>query len=115
MDEFEALTEPGALGRIVASILNDLPTGSLTLFVTHLAREILPHLKTPIRIDGIEAKGIDDQGNLVVDRQPVFNHMGTSTPHFIISRLSKRAKNKRLQKAYQNMIALLEAGSRQSA
>jgi hypothetical protein len=113
MDEFEALTEPGALGRIVASILNDLPTGSLTLFVTHLAREILPHLRTAIRIDGIEAKGIDDQGNLVVDRQPVFNHMGTSTPHFIISRLLKRAKNKRLQKAYQDMIALLEAGSRQ--
>jgi len=111
MDEFEALTEPGALGRIVASILNDLPKGSLTLFVTHLAREILPHLKTPVRVDGIEAKGIDDQGNLIVDRQPIFNHLGTSTPHLIISRLSKRAKSKGLQKVYQDMISLLEVGT----
>jgi hypothetical protein len=110
MDEFEALTEPGAVGRIVASILNDLPKGSLTLFVTHLARETLPHLKTHIRVDGIEAKGIDEEGNLIVDRQPIFNHLGTSTPHLIIIRLSKRTKNKRLQKAYQDMINLLETG-----
>ncbi|MCJ7631309.1 hypothetical protein MUP77_02740 [Candidatus Bathyarchaeota archaeon] len=110
MDEFEALTEPGAVGRIVASILNDLPSGSLTLFVTHLARETLPHLKTQIRVDGIEAKGIDEVGNLIVDRQPIFNHLGTSTPHLIISRLLKRTKNKRLQKAYQDMIDLLETG-----
>ncbi|MBI4258654.1 MAG: hypothetical protein HY619_06845 [Thaumarchaeota archaeon] len=111
MDEFEALTEPGALGRIIASVLNNLPKGSLTLFVTHLAREILPHLKTSVRVDGIEAKGIDGQGNLIVDRQPVFNHMGTSTPELIISKLSKKAKSKRLQKAYQDMIRLLEAGT----
>lgn len=111
MDEFEALTEPGALGRIIASVLNNLPKRSLTLFVTHLAREILPHLKTSIRVDGIEAKGIDDQGNLIVDRQPIFNHLGTSTPELIISKLSKKAKSKRLQKVYQDMIRLLEAGT----
>ena len=111
MDEFEALTEPGALGRIIASLLNDLPKGSLTLFVTHLAREILPYLRTPVRVDGIEAKGIDEKGNLVVDRQPVFIHLGTSTPELIISKLAKKTKSKRLQKVYQNMIELLETRS----
>jgi len=111
MDEFEALTEPGALGRIIASLLNDLPKGSLTLFVTHLAREILPYLRTPVRVDGIEAKGIDEKGNLIVDRQPVFIHLGTSTPELIISKLAKKTKSKRLQKVYQNMIELLETRS----
>lgn len=115
MDEFEALTEPGALGRIIASVLNNLPKGSLTLFITHLSREILPHLKTSVRVDGIEAKGIDDQGNLIVNRQPIFNHMGTSTPELIISKLSKKAKSKRLQKVYQDMIRLLEAGTPSAA
>jgi dsDNA-specific endonuclease/ATPase MutS2 len=111
MDEFEALTEPGALGRIIASLLNDLPKGSLTLFVTHLAREILPYLRTSVRVDGIEANGIDDKGNLIVDRQPVFNHLGTSTPELIISKLAKKTNSKRLQKVYRNMIELLETRS----
>ncbi len=115
MDEFEALTEPGALGRIIASLLNDLPKGSLTLFVTHLAREILPYLKAPVRIDGIEAKGIDDRGNLIVDRQPVFNHLGTSTPELILSKLAAKTKSKRLGKVYQNMIELLIARKPASA
>ena len=109
MDEFEALTEPGALGRIIASLLNDLPKGSLTLFVTHLAREILPYLRAPVRVDGIEAKGIDDKGNLIVDRQPVFNHLGTSTPELILGKLAAKTKSKRLRKVYQNMIELLVA------
>ncbi len=109
MDEFEALTEPGALGRIIASLLNDLPRGSLTLFVTHLAREILPYLRAPVRVDGIEAQGIDERGNLVVARQPVFNHLGTSTPELILSKLSAKTKSRRLQKVYQNMIELLVA------
>ena len=63
IDEFEALTEPGAAGRIVASIMNHIATGSsLVLLVTHLAAEILPHVKLPIRVDGIEAIGIDAKG-----------------------------------------------------
>jgi hypothetical protein len=92
LDEFEALTEPGAAGRIVASIINHVATGSSTvLLVTHLATEILPHVKLPIRVDGIEATGIDDakSGDLLVDRQPKFNHIGSSTPQHIIGRLSR--------------------------
>lgn len=92
MDEFEALTEPGAAGRIVASIINHVATSSSSvLLVTHLAAEILPHVKLPIRVDGIEATGIDDSkgGDLIVDRQPKFNHIGSSTPQHIIGKLSR--------------------------
>lgn len=91
MDEFEALTEPGAAGRIVASIINHVATGSSSiLLVTHLAAEILPHVKLPIRVDGIEATGIDEKGDLIVDRQPKFNHIGSSTPQHIIGKLSRK-------------------------
>jgi dsDNA-specific endonuclease/ATPase MutS2 len=93
MDEFEALTEPGAAGRILAGIMNTVATGSsLLLLVTHLARETLPHVKLPIRVDGIEAEGLDKDGDLIVDRQPKFNHIGSSTPKLIIMKLSKAAK-----------------------
>jgi dsDNA-specific endonuclease/ATPase MutS2 len=110
IDEFEALTEPGALGKIIASILNNLPKTTLTLFITHLAKEILPFLKRSIRIDGIEASGIDEKGNLIVNRQPIFNHLGTSTPELIIGKLLKRTKSKRLQKIYKNMVNNLQEG-----
>ena len=93
MDEFEALTEPGAAGRILAGIMNAVATSSsLLLLVTHLARETLPHVKLPIRVDGIEAEGLDKDGELIVDRQPKFNHIGSSTPKLIIMKLSKAAK-----------------------
>jgi dsDNA-specific endonuclease/ATPase MutS2 len=93
MDEFEALTEPGAAGRILAGIMNAVATGSsLLLLVTHLAQETLPHVKLPIRVDGIEAEGLDKDGELIVDRQPKFNHIGSSTPKLIIMKLSKSAK-----------------------
>ncbi len=93
MDEFEALTEPGAAGRILAGIVNTAATGSsLLLLVTHLARETLPHVKLSIRVDGIEAEGLDREGELIVDRQPKFDHIGSSTPKLIIMKLSKAAK-----------------------
>ncbi len=47
----------------------------------------------------------------MVDRQPVFNHMGTSTPELVIGKLARKTKNRRLQKVYGNMIGLLETGS----
>ena len=60
IDEFEALTEPGAAGRIIATMLNRAAIGnSLVLLVTHLARETLPHVKLTIRVDGIEVSGFD--------------------------------------------------------
>ncbi|MGA2664702.1 MAG: hypothetical protein ABSF83_07145 [Nitrososphaerales archaeon] len=112
MDEFEALTEPGAAGRILASIMNDAATGtSLLLLVTHLARETIPHVKLPIRVDGIEAEGLDREGELVVDRQPRFNHIGSSTPKLIIMKLAKAAKKSGDKALYADILGALEAES----
>ncbi|HVP23365.1 MAG TPA: hypothetical protein VMS77_05580 [Conexivisphaerales archaeon] len=106
IDEFEALTEPGAAGRIMAGMLNEAASGSsLVLVVTHLARETLPHVRLPIRVDGIEAKGLDQNGDLVVDRQPVFGHIGSSMPKLIIMKLSRSTRNRRVKALYDEILA----------
>jgi DNA mismatch repair protein MutS2 len=110
MDEFEALTEPGAAGRILATIMNEAAaSSSLILLVTHLARETLPYVKLPIRVDGIEARGLDVHGELIVDRQPRFNHIGSSTPKLIIMKLLQAAKKKNLQTLYRSILDSLES------
>ncbi len=109
IDELEALTEPGAAGRIIASIINRAATtSSLFLLVTHLAKETLPYVKFPVRVDGIEASGLDEKGELVVDRQPKFDHIGSSTPKLIIIKLSKTAKKKAVKALYDEVLASLE-------
>jgi DNA mismatch repair protein MutS2 len=111
MDEFEALTEPGAAGRILGGIMNTVATGSsLLLLVTHLARETLPHVRLPIRVDGIEAEGLDTEGELIVDRQPKFDHIGSSTPKLIIMKLAKSAK-KNDKALYRDILNSLESES----
>lgn len=110
MDEFEALTEPGAAGRILATIMNEAATSSsLVLLVTHLARETLPYVKLPIRVDGIEASGLNKEGELTVDRQPKFNHIGSSTPKLIVMKLAQSAKKKNVQTLYKSILNSLES------
>jgi hypothetical protein len=111
IDEFEALTEPGAMGRMMAALLNSMPRRALTVFVTHLAREIMPSLKVPFRVDGVEAKGVDERGELIVDRQPIFNHLGSSTPELVVERLRSLTSNRRLRRLYDDMLAALKAGA----
>ena len=115
LDEFEALTEPGAAGRILAAIINRSATSSsLTLIVTHLSMETLPYVKMPIRVDGIEAKGIDEKGEMIVVRQPRFNHVGSSTPKFIIKKLSRTEKKKGVKTLYEEVLLSLEGESNRS-
>jgi DNA mismatch repair protein MutS2 len=107
LDEFEALTEPGAAGRILAAIMNAVATSSsILLLVTHLARETLPHVRLPVRVDGIEATGLDSGGELVVDRQPRFDHIGSSTPKLILMKLSK-SSTKRDKQLYDSILKAL--------
>jgi hypothetical protein len=109
IDEFEALTEPGAAGRIMAAVLNEAASSSsLVLVVTHLARETLPHVRLPIRVDGIEAKGLDSKGDLLVNRQPVFGHIGSSMPKLIIMKLSRSTKNRRVKALYEEILASIK-------
>jgi dsDNA-specific endonuclease/ATPase MutS2 len=109
IDEFEALTEPGAAGRIMAAVLNEAASSSsLVLVVTHLARETLPHVRLPIRVDGIEAKGLDSAGDLIVNRQPVFDHIGSSMPKLIIMKLSRSTKDRRVKGLYEEILASIK-------
>jgi hypothetical protein len=89
VDELESITEPGASAKIIAGILESLSEESNTMavFVSHLADQILENTDVSIRVDGIEAKGLDDELNLIVDRNPVYNHIAKSTPELIVERL----------------------------
>ena len=41
------------------------------------------------RIDGIEARGLDEDYNLIVDHSPVLGKLANSTPELIIEKLAK--------------------------
>jgi len=88
-DEVEAMTELQAAGRILAYFLDRLVAGGgMALLVSHMATEILQAAKTPIRVDGIHARGLDEHNRLIVDRVPRMGEMARSTPELIVERLA---------------------------
>lgn len=88
VDELESFTEPGASAKIIAGILERLHAeGTPAIFVSHMAREIRDETAFDLPIDGIEAIGLED-GELVVDRSPVKNHLARSTPELIVEKLA---------------------------
>jgi len=94
-DELESITEPSAASRVLSGIFSLLLKNPLNygVFVTHLVEMIREELREDdlrnIRIDGIEAKGLDKDLELMVDRTPKFSFIARSTPELILSRLSK--------------------------
>src|SRR5687768_9317561 len=62
-----------------------------------------------IRVDGIEATGLDDQWRLVVDRTPRMGHFARSTPELIVQRLAATAKGPD-QALYADLLALFRPG-----
>jgi dsDNA-specific endonuclease/ATPase MutS2 len=114
VDELEAITEPGSAARIIGTFLNFLrSSNTLCVIVTHLGEDILSSIKSiegklpeDMRVDGIEAKGLDEYLELIVDRQPVFYKAGKSTPELIVERLSKTTDGKE-KEIYQKMVDVL--------
>lgn len=93
LDEVEGVTELEAAGRILGVFLDEVAqTGSLCVLVTHLPDEVLKHARVPVRVDGIDAVGLDDDFNLVVDRQPKTDHRARSTPELILRRVHARSR-----------------------
>lgn len=89
-DELEAMTELEAASKIVGTFIELLKeSGSFGVCVTHMAEQVSRY--TTVRVDGIEARGLDDQMNLVVDRSPRMNYHARSTPELILRRLQSRA------------------------
>ncbi len=78
-----------------------------------MAREIKDVTEIPVRIDGIEAKGLDEQLELVVDRTPRFGHLARSTPELIVERLTKLSKGKK-KEVYETILENL-TGARSDA
>lgn len=93
-DEMESISEPGASARVIAAFLDLLGKSphSVGLFVTHLAQLIAKYGKDKIRIDGIEAKGLSENLELIVNRTPVYNKYAKSTPELIVRRLQQISK-----------------------
>lgn len=91
-DELEAMTEPEAAAAIVATFLDRLrQEGSYAVVVTHAARAI--RQLADVRVDGIEAEGLDDAYNLVVNRTPRRGVVARSTPELILQRLQALREN----------------------
>ena len=92
-DELEAITEPGASARIIACMLDELNRRDcVAVFVSHLAEDVRRYAETPVRVDGIEAEGLDENNCLVVNRSPRYNYLARSTPELILDRLVRTAK-----------------------
>jgi len=105
-DELEAMTELEAASKIVGTFIEMLKdSGSYGVCVTHMAEEVSKY--TSVRIDGIEAKGLDEEYNLIVDRTPRMGYRARSTPELILQRLQKRASGKE-QKVYEAILKKFE-------
>ncbi|MEF8775473.1 MAG: DNA mismatch repair protein [Haloarculaceae archaeon] len=106
VDEFEAITEPGAAADLLHGLVTmTVDAEALGVFVTHLAADLEP-LPAVARIDGIFAEGLTPELALEVDYQPRFGTVGRSTPEFIISRLVAEASDRAERTGYR---ALAEA------
>lgn len=92
-DEVESVTELEAAGRILAFFADKLAeTDSLGVIVTHMAEPLLANVQTArLRVDGIEATGLDEENQLVVDRCPKMGVRARSTPELIVQRLVRMA------------------------
>lgn len=99
-DEIEAVTEPGAAAKILAALLDWFKEDEKTLFVivTHLGEDIEKHVSGGVRIDGINASGLDEKLNLVVNRNPALGSLAKSTPELIVERLYRITKQKEFYK-----------------
>ncbi|MFP4118713.1 MAG: MutS-related protein [Candidatus Woesearchaeota archaeon] len=94
-DEIESVTEPDIAAQIINTIITTVKeeNKSSMVLVTHMGKE-LAELGTPARFDGIQAKGLDKDFNLIVERNPVIGCIARSTPQLIIERLAKIKENK---------------------
>ena len=112
-DEVEAITEPGSAANVIAGLIEILQSDprTSTVICSHLAREIQEVTSVPLRIDGIEARGLDENLDLMVDRTPRFGALARSTPELIVERLSKLTKGPKkavYEKILENLNRLRE-------
>ena len=70
-----------------------------------MAKELINY--TDIRVDGIEAKGLDENYELIVDRTPKMNYLARSTPELILKRIYENS-NGCLKEVYGEILKKFE-------
>jgi DNA mismatch repair protein MutS2 len=111
VDELEAVTEANAAARIIAAFIEELlGNKAVAVIVTHMAEDIVSLLGRPkeLRIDGIEARGLDENYNLIVDRSPRYNYLARSTPELVVRRLINRSRSAREREFYEKIFQRLQ-------
>ena len=90
LDELEGITELEAAVKIISTFIDMIKeSNSYGIIVTHMARELMNY--TDVRVDGIEAKGLDENYNLIVDRTTKMNFLAKSTPELILKRIYEKS------------------------
>ena len=111
LDEVENVTELEAAGRILGVFIDEVArTDCLAIVVTHLPSEVLAHAKAKVRVDGIDAVGLDEKFNLIVDRQPKLNHWARSTPELILRRVHSKSQGA-AKELYARILRLWDPGT----
>jgi len=88
-DEIESVTEPGVAGKIIsATVEYFIKRNAYLVVATHLGHEVKNFLPEKTRIDGIEAKGLNENFDLIVNHNPVKGRLANSTPELIVERLA---------------------------
>lgn len=88
-DEIEAVTEPGVAGKIISATADFfIRKNCFVVLATHLGAEIAKSLPEGARIDGIEASGLDENFELIVNHNPVLGRLAHSTPELIVERMA---------------------------
>ncbi|MCL2116562.1 MAG: endonuclease MutS2 [Methanobrevibacter sp.] len=102
LDELEGITELEAAVKIISSFIEMIKdSNSYGVIVTHMASELMKYAN--VRVDGIEAKGLDENYNLIVDRTPKMNCLARSTPELILKRIYENS-NGRLKEVYGEIL-----------
>jgi DNA mismatch repair protein MutS2 len=88
-DEIESVTEPGVAGKIIAATSKYfIEKNCFLIIATHLGQEIIKVLPEKARIDGIEAKGLNEENELIVNHNPVIGRLASSTPELIVEKMA---------------------------
>lgn len=103
-DEIEAVTEPGVAGVIISATAEYfIKKDCFIIFATHLGSEIQKNLPKNARIDGIEAKGLDEYNELIVDHNPILGKLASSTPELIVEKMANSIKTDYLKFLYEKI------------
>jgi hypothetical protein len=103
-DEIESVTEPGVAGKIVCATADYfIKKNCFLIIATHLGAVIQKNLPEHARIDGIEAKGLDEKNELIVDHNPVLGRLANSTPELIIEKMVKTQGSEYIDFIYKNV------------